>query len=100
VVEHFTVLIKLVLGVAFAQANKCRPWGKINVKQMLNKPEKQLAPGCACTAIEPECEFIQVIRKAALSNGSLVCPKQPSLKQRAMACQDLLEYNCRGFSDT
>jgi len=83
VVEHFsTVFIELVLGIVFAQANNCRPWDRIKVEQMLNKPEKQLAPGCARTAIEPEREFVQIIVQAASSNGSLVCAKQPSFKQR------------------
>jgi hypothetical protein len=76
VVENFSsVFIKIVLAIAFAQANECRPWERINVKQMLNKPNRQLAPGCAGTAIELECEFIQVIAKAASSNCSLVCPE-------------------------
>lgn len=48
----------------------------------LNKPEKQLTSGCACTAVEPEREFVQVIGTAALSNCSLVRLKQPSVEQK------------------
>jgi hypothetical protein len=49
---------------------------------MLNKPEKQLFARYSGPAIETEREFVQVIGKAALSNDSLECAKQPSLKQR------------------
>lgn len=48
----------------------------------MNKPEKQLTSGCACTAVEPEREFVQVIGTAALSNCSLVRLKQPSVEQK------------------
>ncbi len=54
----------------------------LNSHRLLDQPIKQLPAVPGCPAVETEREFVQVVVEVSLTNGSLMCPQQPSLQKR------------------
>jgi len=49
--------------------------------RLLKQPVEQLPPMAACSPVETECEFIEVVFQMLVADGPLMGTKHPSLQE-------------------
>ena len=83
-VEHLTDSLIEIQGYPVHSGlifkGKCdfRPVYGIDLDGLLGQAVKQFAAMAGLTSVESKCEFVEVVVKIFVANGSLVCAEEPA----------------------